>query len=195
MNAAAIFSENVSSNVTEDFIPQKDRNIESQSSSDENLMQEVTSLPNEDMTTCHEDDTAAVLVNQLAETNNEVDSDAIPDTSFDESNLPFPSASRVKMTQSSKEGDLSSSWSPKLVRKRSKKERPGGNKGSKYHSMSEIETADKPTSGVDLFSNDIFQNESSDPPVPLTSELPLLKGMNRSQSQHAEQPISEHISR
>ena len=83
----------------------------------------------------------------------------LANSSFDESNLPFPKASRIRKTHSLKEGEIPSSWSPKLVRKRSNKERSNGGRESKTlsQSQSENELFDSITQ-LDLFANDIFQD-------------------------------------
>ena len=97
----------------------------------------------------------AVTVKQSSEIE-ATHSTGLVNSSFDEISLPFPKASRIRKSQSLREGDLSSSLSPKLVRKRSKK---GNSNVARPLSQSEIEidTCDSFTR-VDLFATDIFQD-------------------------------------
>ena len=79
-----------------------------------------------------------------------------------EMSLPFPKISRIRKTQSMKEGDVTSNWSPKLVRKRSKKGRSSTSTSedsvSLSRSGSESELVSKPTRELDLFATDIFKD-------------------------------------
>ena len=80
----------------------------------------------------------------------------IASSAFNESRLPFPKVSRIRKTQSLREGDLPSSWSSKLVRKRSKKLNSGGSR-TLSQNESESDTFVSFTR-LDLFSTDIFQD-------------------------------------
>ncbi|KAI6645927.1 Protein YIPF1-like [Oopsacas minuta] len=105
--------------------------------------------------------------------------------SFDENSLPFPKVSRIRKTQSLKDGDLTSNRSPKLVRKRSKKERSSGGREvrnlPRSRSECENEIVFEPSSELDPYSTDIFKD------ISMESE--------RSSIQLDDSPISQHIPR
>ena len=124
--------------------------------------------------------------------------------SLNEISLPFPKISRIRKTQSMKEGDITSNWSPKLVRKRSKKGYCSGSTSKEGASLSrsgsESELVSKPTPELDIFATDIFKDTVT-PPDRYFSAISICLFMierilfRRRSTQLDDCPISEHISR